>query len=405
MRYLIFTASAGNGHNTAAKLLKNKILKEDPTSEIKIVDVYREYCGDKLISWIMEKGYAFACNHLVGIYNASFKRYEKLDFENRHKSRVHKDARYIMCDMLREIYDYKPDVIIGTYIYTVAALTDLRRVYDIPAKIIGLTLDYGVSPYWECATGVDYMFLTDEYMRKPFLDRGFTNKQLVISGIPVDEKFYDVIDKDKARKQLKLDKNLFTIIIMKSGFFSIKNPTIIRQLKKINKKVQIVIINGKSENSKKDLDRRIARAKFNHKIINLGFVNNIDVYFSAADLVIGKAGGLTTTETITKGLPSLIISKLPQQEIYNKQYLIDNGCALSIDRKNSISKQVNLLLKDKELYNSLVENSIKIRKLNVVDKFWEIFKTFKPVDYSIIKVDIEKNRKIKASVKKALKEN
>ena len=333
MRYLIFTASAGNGHNTAAKLLKNKILKEDPTSEIKIVDVYREYCGDKLISWIMEKGYAFACNHLVGIYNASFKRYEKLDFENRHKSRVHKDARYIMCDMLREIYDYKPDVIIGTYIYTVAALTDLRRVYDIPAKIIGLTLDYGVSPYGECATGVDYMFITDEYMRKPFLDRGFTNKQLVISGIPVDEKFYDVIDKDKARKQLKLDKNLFTIIIMKSGFFSIKNPTIIRQLKKINKKVQIVIINGKSENSKKDLDRRIARAKFNHKIINLGFVNNIDVYFSAADLVIGKAGGLTTTETITKGLPSLIISKLPQQEIYNKQYLIDNGCALSIDRK------------------------------------------------------------------------
>jgi processive 1,2-diacylglycerol beta-glucosyltransferase len=402
MKYLIFTVSAGNGHNTAAKLIKNKVLQEDPSAEIKIVDVYKEY-AKKLNAWAVDKGYAFVCNHLVWLYNLVFKQCEKSKVENKNKAGVHKDASNIMSGMLREIYDYKPDVIIGTHIYTVVALTDLRKAYNIPAKIIGLTLDYGISPYWECATGIDYMFITGDYMKNTFIEKGFTEKQLIVSGIPVGENFSKEMDKIEARKELGLDEKLFTIIIMKAGFFSIKNKKIVKQLKKIDEKIQIIIINGKSEKSKLDLDKRISKANLKHKIFNLGFVNNIDKYFSASDLIVGKAGGLTTTETITKGLPSLIISKLPQQEVYNKKYLVDNGCALNLNGKNTISKNINELIKDKTKYNQLVKNSKKIRKLNVVDKFWSLFKTFKPADYSKLKIELGTNKEIKKLVKNKLK--
>lgn len=385
MKYLIFTVSAGNGHNSTAKLLKNKVLKEDQSAEIKIVDVYKEYAS-RLQSWAVDKGYAFVCNHLVWLYNFFFKKAEKAStVKNREIAKVHKDAKNFMDGMIKEIYSFKPDVIIGTHIYTVVALTDLRKKYKIPAKIIGLTLDYGISPYWECATGVDYMFITGEYMKKTFLEKGFSEKQLKVTGIPVGENFSKDFDKYQTREELGLDKDLFTMIIMKGGFFPINNKEIIKQLSKINEKIQIVIINGKAEKSKVDLDKRIKKANLNHKIINLGFVNNIDKYFSAVDLVFGKAGGLTTTETITKGLPSLITSKLPQQEVYNRKYLVDNGCAIGLVKNKNLSNSINDLLMHRKKLDELKKNCLKIRKLNVIERFWELFKTFEIADYSNIK--------------------
>ena len=71
MRILMFTVSAGNGHNATANRLKEKILLEQEDAEIEIVDVYKEYAS-KLKAWTMEKGYFFACNHFVKLYNHFF---------------------------------------------------------------------------------------------------------------------------------------------------------------------------------------------------------------------------------------------------------------------------------------------------------------------------------------------
>ena len=75
-----------------------------------------------------------------------------------------------------------------------------------------MTLDYGISPYWECcAQGLDYMFLTGDYMVPFFKEKGYKDKQLLVTGIPVADKFSNPIPKESAREILKLDKNLFTI--------------------------------------------------------------------------------------------------------------------------------------------------------------------------------------------------
>ena len=36
-----------------------------------------------------------------------------------------------------------------------------------------MTLDYGISPYWERANTLDYMFLTGDYMIESFLEKGY----------------------------------------------------------------------------------------------------------------------------------------------------------------------------------------------------------------------------------------
>lgn len=407
MKILMFTVSAGNGHNSTAKRIKEKILENNNEAEIEIVDVYKEYTS-KLKAWSMEDGYFLLCNHFVSLYNHFFKKSEKSSYENRDKSKVNKEVYPILYGMLNKIYEFQPDVIISTYIFCSVALSNLKRHYKIPAKTICMTLDYGISPYWECcATGLDYMFLTDEYMLEPFKNKGYKDNQLIVSGIPVADKFSKPIKQEVARKQLELDPDLFTLIIMKASFFPVSNADIIKQLKLINDKIQVVIINGKDEKSKKDIERKIKNTTLKHKIISIGFTDKIVEYMSASDLVLGKAGGLSTTESINTGLPSLIVNKLPQQEIYNKEFLVNHGCALPVD-KNNIADNINKLLENKEEYNKLKQSALNLRKIGTLDKFYEVISSFGKANYNNISFNDTKKQVIKNVDKKrkqTIKEN
>ena len=394
MKILIFSSSAGNRHNSTTNRIKEKVLFENPNSEIKIIDSYKKYAS-KLKAWIMEDGYFLACNHFLGLYNHFFKKSEKSSYENRNKSKANKDSYCLMYGMLKEIYDFKPDVIISTYIFCSIALRNIKRFYKIPAKTICMTLDYGISPYWECcAEGLDYMFLTDDYMFSKFKKLGYTNNQLIVSGIPVAERFSEDLDKNELRKSLNLDPDLFTLIIMKASFFPISNQKIINELGRINKKIQVIIVNGKNKKCELDMAKRLKNAKLIHNVINVGYTNKMVEYLKSSDLVLGKAGGLTTTESINSGVPSLIVDKLPQQEIYNKQFLIEHNCALGVT-KETIAETINMILDSPNKYQKLKESTLKLRKFGTINKFYEIIKNCPTPDYAGLKLQDSKKQVIK----------
>ena len=394
MRVLIFTASAGNGHNSAGNRIAEKIKKENPDSKIEIVDAYKAYAS-KLSEWIIDKGYCFACNYLLKLYNHFFKLQEKQDIKKIDQNEANKQTYTIVHGMLKKIYEFKPDLIICTYFYTAIAMANIKRVYNIPAKVACMTLDYGISPFWQCASkGLDYMFLTDESMITPFKLRGFKGEQLYVTGIPIAEKFYAVKDKLQCRNLLGLDKDMFTIVIMKASFFPIQEQVLINCLKKISKPIQIVIINGNSKESKDKIDRLLKTAKLPHKIFNIGYTNQVPEYLYACDMVLGKAGGLTTTEMLAIGRPSLIIDKLPQQEIYNRDYLINNGCALMVSKKD-MAEKIELIATDNSLYNELAKNAEKAKKLNAVDEIYNILKDVPKANYSQINFSDTKKETIK----------
>ena len=400
MKVLIFTATVGNGHNATANVLKAKF-EQSLGAEVKIVDAYKTYAS-WFYAWTLDKGYIFACNHLVPFYNYFFKKSEKSTPENRNKTKAHNNTYPIAAGMLKEIMDFKPDLIVSTYIFVSVALNDLKNTYNIPAKIMTLTLDYGVSPYWECTNDFDYLFISGDYMKEDLLRRGFNEKQLYPLGIPIKDIFSTDIDKTKMRKELGLDEKLFTLTIMKSGFFSISDKKMMKELEKVKQKIQVVIINGKSGKNVEAFEKLIKKTTAPHIFHTIGFTDKVGEIFSASDLILGKAGGLTVTEAITKGLPSLIVNKLPQQEIYNKDYAINNGCALEVNKKDTISKQIEFLLSNPDELEKMQQNCKKIRKLFVADKMMNILKDIPAAKYEnlVSEEEPEVNRKIKTMLKK-----
>ena len=52
----------------------------------------------------------------------------------------------------------------------------------------------------------------------------------------------------------------------------------------------------------------------------------------AADFIITKPGGLTTSESLAKGLPMITMNPLPGQEDRNLNFLVNNGAAIMVKR-------------------------------------------------------------------------
>lgn len=69
---------------------------------------------------------------------------------------------------------------------------------------------------------------------------------------------------------------------------------------------------------------------------------------AAADLLVGKAGGLTTSEALSRGLPLALIEPIPGQEERNADHLLEAGAAIRCNNAPAAAWKIAKLLDDSE---------------------------------------------------------
>ncbi|MDE7087126.1 MAG: hypothetical protein K2O67_02930 [Clostridia bacterium] len=359
-KILILTVTAGNGHNALARSMKEK-LESSGGVEVKIVDILKTY-STKLNVWVTDRGYCISVSKLLKLYNYFFNHYKKAAPEKRYSCPSQNTVLSVVTGLMQEILSFQPDVIYTTHFYGAIAITDLKLAYDLPCVTLSFNYDYVNSPFWEAGIGVDYFAIPNEDFIDEFIAEGYRREQLLPFGLPVDERTLEVTDKAQARKELGLDENLFTVMVMFGGGYWSGGLRIFKQLCKALKgrKAQIIMINGKNEKGFK----KIAKMKFddNLKVYNVGFTTEIPAYMSCADVIINKFGGTSVTEMINKGLPMLITEKLAAQEKCNLIYMKSKGVALSFKNGKELKENILKLMDDGELLKSMSENTVPLRK-------------------------------------------
>ena len=78
----------------------------------------------------------------------------------------------------------------------------------------------------------------------------------------------------------------------------------------------------------------------------LGYTQNVSDYMDAADLMLTKAGGLTTSEAIMKRLPLVYINVIPGLEIRNIDFMVRHGCAVTAETPEELAVLACELLQD-----------------------------------------------------------
>lgn len=363
-KYLIITVTAGEGHNSMAKALREK-LEEDKNNVVKVIDIFKAYGKPGKVGFIND-GYLNACKYALPLYNLVFRNMQLIDPLEKNNSIAQNWLEYETPLLINDIYSFKPDVIIGTHFYSGIIITNLKKRFVIPAKSVSLLTDYTVHPFHECATGIDYLITPTEILHPQLEFKGYKPSQLVPLGIPVRKEFSVEIDKTTARKMLGIDPKLFTVFISIGGGGFGGSDKILKKLLKIDTPIQIIVVNGKNKEAYKRINNIIENTETNHKIINYGFVNNIDVIMSASDCIVGKCGATVLNEALNKRKVLILNDKLAQQEYDNMMYLSSNNACIRVSKYFPVELIVEYLSKNPQILYKIEQYIDKIRRPNAL---------------------------------------
>ena len=357
METLIISMTCGEGHNQIAKALKNEL--EHRGENVKIIQLYG--FSEKEVKK-QNKLFLNACKYIPHIYERIWLNLRKRNPKKQSSvmNGVIKDCKdYI----LKEIEEFKPNNIICTHNNSGAVVDYLKRnnLISKDIKTYAVAFDYCLCPYWETCTNLDYIITPHEFTHQSFIERGFKEEQLSPFGLPVDTKFTKKMDKTQARQELGLDENLFTVVLYSGGNCLSPASTIVKQLVKSNLPIQIVAICGRNQ---KEFDKvnQIIKKKSLKNILNIGFCTNIDVVYSAGDIVFTRGGGMGLTEQINKQIPFILREKLIINERINKKLFSEMGLGLEMNKLSDAPKILNYLYNNQEKLQAMREKAKKICK-------------------------------------------
>ena len=114
---------------------------------------------------------------------------------------------------------------------------------------------------------------------------------------------------------------------------------------------------GRNQELRQRLDALAAeRAGGSNTLAVVGYTTDMDEYMSAADILVGKPGGLTTSEALAKQLLLVIVNPIPGQEERNSDHLLEQGAAIRCNNLPVLAYKIDRLLDDPQRLASMQAN-------------------------------------------------
>lgn len=352
-KVIIFYASYGGGHLSAARSIKEYIETDYPNIDVKLVDCM-EYVN-KVVNKVTTKAYSEMAKKAPKTWGRVYWKSQKGPLA--HISTTSNKILSIKLNKL--LKDFNPDVIISTHPFGTQMCAYLKKLGKLNSKIATVMTDYAPHDQWLVLNEyVDYYFVSHEGMKKKLHEKGIPNEKIFATGIPLSNKFLLKYDKAKTLESFGLAPDRKTVLFFGGGEFGLgKTQTfkIFKSFVESHENIQIVAIAGKNLKMKENFEHLVKNLDKQNYVKILEYTDKVPELMSISDLVVTKPGGLTTTESLASGLPIVVINPIPGQEEENASYLEKNKVAIWI-RKND---NVELIL------NGLFSNPSKMREMKI----------------------------------------
>jgi processive 1,2-diacylglycerol beta-glucosyltransferase len=374
-KVLILSASAGAGHIRAAEALEKAFEQSGATREIRHIDVLNY--TNKVFRHLYSKAYIDMVNRMPEVMGWL---YDHLDKPWKNERRRLALDRLNTRPLIKLLEDYNPDIAVCTHFLPAEILSWLKAKKRITCKQAIVVTDMDVHAMWLCRHYEQY-FVALEETRVHMEKLGIDADKLTVSGIPIDPVFS--LSKDKRAMRLKhgLSPDKTTILVSAGGFGVGRIEDLFTCLSELQHEAQIVFLCGRNEELKKKLERRSAKRAADSKasIISVGYTTLMDEYMSASDILLGKPGGLTTSEALSKGLVFVIVNPIPGQEERNSDHLLEEGVAIRCNNLPVLAYKVDQLLENPERFQRMQANARRLARphaaRDVVNKLLELTAT------------------------------
>lgn len=341
MKFFILHASAGQGHAKAAEAIYEELSRRKLAGlDVRLFDALH------YTTWVFGRGYSFFYFLLVKYVPWLWGFLYRLTdvwvplglmafLRGAHNSiQARKLERFLEQE--------NPELILTTHFLGAEVASRLKREGRIRSRIVVVITDFLVHRFW-VSPGTDfYVGMMDE-TRQALVRLGVPSERIFLLGIPVSPKFLAPVDHKAVRRQLELETDRFTLLITSGSFGSGPLKRAVRELEALGDKIQVIVVCGTNQN----LYNELVRWKTTLRLRVLGFVSNMHELMAVSDLVISRSSGLTTSEAMVKGLPMVILSKIPGQEAYNADLLAQHGAAFEIRLVSELRGLVGELVADR----------------------------------------------------------
>lgn len=332
MKILVVHASAGAGHQKCAEAIYNYFKNHRRDVSVKLVDLL-DY-SDNFFKFIYLRGYTWVVNDLPWLWGFLYwvTYYPPLCYllqwlNSRADLLTNRGLKDLL---LRE----NPDYIISPHFLPPEVAGYLKKKKKIDSRIITVITDLGIHPYW--ITGeTDAYVVHSDFASSQLEERGVHKDKIMVTGIPVDDKFLTAYSRKEVAARLGIDPDKFTVLLA-TGSFGLGPLEELIDL--LHEQVQLLVVCGRNRTLYQNLNR-----KNYSQVKAYGFIDNMHELMSCADIMLTKAGGLSVTESLAMKLVPFFIAAIPGQETQNIKVVVSKNAGVDI-RKLSCLQVKDLVI-------------------------------------------------------------
>jgi processive 1,2-diacylglycerol beta-glucosyltransferase len=341
-RALVLSASVGAGHLRAAQAVELALKELDPSAEVRNLDVlelsnaaFRKLYGSAYLDLVNK------APHVLGYF---------YDLMDRPRSPQRKSdrlralvERLNLRKFLRLLTQEAWDVIVNTHYLPAEMVACLRRSGEIATPHVTATTDFETHRLW-VNQPCDHYFTATEEGARYLHSWGVPPSDTTVAGVPIHPDFSRPKDRAACLARHGLSGDRPVVLQLAGGFGVGPVEKLLGGLLSIEAPLELVVVAGRNE----ELRQRLAAvpAPGQHRLHVIGFTTQMDELMAAADVVVTKPGGLTTSEALARGAAILIVNPIPGQESRNSDFLLENGAAIKANNLATLPYKLARLLAD-----------------------------------------------------------
>ena len=329
MKILILSCHTGDGHNRAAQAIAKELDLMGIDWEIRDPVGFQSERAKKVVSLMY--------NDMIKFSPRSFGKIYKLGrwySEKKLPSPVYLANAHYAPLLHNYIERENIDAVICTHLYGMEAMTAILQRYGNIVPTFAVLTDYTLIPFMRDIE-LDGYFIPHKSLIPQLKKMGICDSQIFCTGIPVDNSFNSDITKEEARKKLGLPMDKKIIMIMTGGVGCNNGENICDAFyNNTDDSFYACFFAGRNEELRKRIE-----LSYSSKILALGFTNEVPTYMKACDVLITKAGGLSSTEAAVANIPLVHIYPIPGCETENAKFFMECGMSLwARDTEDAIEK-------------------------------------------------------------------
>jgi processive 1,2-diacylglycerol beta-glucosyltransferase len=306
-KVLILTAGYGEGHNSAARGIRDGLARLGPEAKVEMHDLFIETYG--LLNEAVRKSYITVINRWPTSWGYV---YRWLDRKQDFAGDFRKFGR-LKRKLAELLSRFQPDVIVSVFPAYPYLLAELAGPQPSWKNIVVVTDSITINAIWYRSLA-DYYLVPNDESAAVMREAGVTSDKIRIFGFPVSPAFAEFAGQ---RDNVTADARKKLLYVINPP--SLRSVDLVRQLLELP--VDLTVTVGRNE----ELHRAVAAAVGNRPVEIFGWTDQLPRLYSTSHLLIGKAGGATVQEAIAASCPMIVNHVVSGQEEGNAQLLVQTN--------------------------------------------------------------------------------